>query len=914
MKLKETLQMPRTEFNMKGNLSNREPKWQEEWLEKDVYNQVMKKNEGRELFVLHDGPPYANGDLHLGHALNKILKDFIIRSKNANGYLAPMIHGWDTHGLPIENALLKKGKVKRNEISDLDFRIKCAEYALNQVENQKAQFATLGLLSDPNQKYVTLDKKFEEQQINVFADIVEKGLIYKGLKPVYWSPTSQSALAEAEIEYQDKVSPAIFVGMDLIDFEIENTQIVIWTTTPWTMPANMGVAVGEMFEYSVINMNDKNYIVASDLIESFIEDLEKKEFNTSGYKVVKTIVGKELEGIKIQHPLFADRITEVMIGHHVTVDSGTGCVHIAPGHGEDDFIIGKKYGIEVFSVVDAFGKMNENAREYQGMFYEDANKEIGQALEASGNLLALSFLKHSYPHDWRTKKPVMFRATAQWFCSITPVKEGILEEIKNIEYADHWAQVRLNNMIEGREEWCISRQRKWGVPIPIFYTEKEEPIMDVNLVRHVAKLFGEHGSDIWFAREAKDLLPEGYSHPDSPNGIFTKENDIMDVWFDSGSSHKYVVNELLNSKQADLYLEGSDQYRGWFNSSLITGFISNGYAPYKKLVSHGFTLDGKGNKMSKSLGNTIVPKQITSTQGADILRMWVASVDYSSDVPCSNELIMQVSEIYRRFRNTVKFMHGTVNDLDKKVAINDLEAVDKFILMRLSQVIEDAKNAYDQYEFKRVLDSINNYITVELSAFYMDFIKDITYVDAKDSLRRRQIQTVMDIHLDALIKIMMPIIPHTTYEAYELYTGDNVFLTDFPTIDITIDEEIMDTYTKFLAIRSDVNKAIENLRNDKVIGKSLEAKVVINPTEEVRSVLEKIDNLDLLCIVSVFEITTKEISGDNTDSGVISVSKYDGIECPRCRKYYGEDKMTAITLEEEHMLCPRCLEVVKSYV
>ncbi len=914
MKLKETLQMPVTDFAMKGNLANREPLWQKQWEENEVYKQVMEKNKGRELFVLHDGPPYANGDLHLGHALNKILKDIIVRSKNANGYLAPMIHGWDTHGLPIENALLKNKKIKRQELTDVEFRRLCRDYALDQVQNQKQQFSTLGLLADPEKHYVTLDPKFEAEQIKVFAEIVKKDLIYKGLKPVYWSPSSQSALAEAEIEYQEKTSPAIYVGMDLIDFDVEDSQIVIWTTTPWTIPANMGVAVGDNFEYSLVNFGTKNYLVASDLVEPFLADLAKKDVDTANHKIVKTYVGSELEGYKIKHPLFEDRITKVMIGHHVTVDSGTGCVHIAPGHGEDDFIIGKKYGLEVFSVVDAFGKMNDNSRDYQGVFYEDANKEIGERLASTGNLLALNFLKHSYPHDWRTKKPVLFRATAQWFCSITPVKAGILNEIENVEYADAWAKVRLHNMIEGREEWCISRQRKWGVPIPIFYTEKEEPIMDYDLILHIADLFKEHGSDIWFEKEAKDLLPKGYTHPDSPNGVFTKEQDIMDVWFDSGSSHAYVVNEMIGAKQADLYLEGSDQYRGWFNSSLITSYIARGHAPYKKLVSHGFTLDGKGNKMSKSLGNIIVPKQITQTQGADILRLWVASVDYSSDVPCSNELIMQISEVYRRYRNTIKFLLGTVSGFDNHVAVSELEDIDKYMLMRLSTITEEVKQAYEKFEFKKVLDLINNYIIVELSAFYMDFLKDVTYVDHKDSMRRRQILTVMDIHVDTLIKLMMPIIPHTTNEAYELYKGESVFLIDMPTIEIEQDLAILNRYNEFLTIRQDINKAIEILRNDKAIGKSLEAKVTIKPTAKALEVLNQIEDLDLLCIVSVFEVTDQDITGYESESGVILVEKYDGVECPRCRKYYEASEMESVMLEEEHTLCPRCLEVVKTYV
>nr|MBL0711645.1 isoleucine--tRNA ligase [Colwellia sp.] len=648
MNLKDTLLMPKTSFNMKASLAHNEPKFQTNWEETKVYQQVMEKNATKPLFILHDGPPYANGDLHAGHALNKILKDFIIRSKNMSGFKAPMIMGWDTHGLPIENALLKKGKVKINKLTTQEFRDECSKYAMDQVENQKNQFFELGLMAERDLFYVTLDKKYEAEQIRVFSKLVESNIIYKGLKPVYWSPTSQSALAEAEIEYQEKTSPAIYVAMDLVDdIRFEAVEIVIWTTTPWTIPANRGVAVGADFKYAVIDIDGRKLLVATDLIESVFNDIGGENF-----KIIQEYLGSELEGVNVRHP-FMDMTNTIMIGHHVTTESGTGCVHTAPGHGEDDFIIAKKYGIEVVSVVDAFGKMNENAGEFTGEFYENANKLIGEKLETCGKLLNLKFLKHSYPHDWRTKKPVIFRATAQWFASITPVKEALLNEIEAIDFQHDWGRVRLYNMIKGRDEWCISRQRKWGVPIPIFYAENEEPIMDHILIQHIANLFETHGSNIWFEKTAKELLPEGYTHSKSPNGIFTKEQDIMDVWFDSGSSHTAVTKRLLGQYQADLYFEGSDQYRGWFNSSIITGFIAEGKSPFKKLISHGFVLDGKGIKMSKSIGNVITPKQITSTKGADILRLWVASVDYQADVRVSDDIINQVSEIYRRFRNTL---------------------------------------------------------------------------------------------------------------------------------------------------------------------------------------------------------------------------------------------------------------------
>ncbi len=913
MKLKDTLLMPKTKFDMRAKLSTREPMFQKEWEEADVYRKVLAKNAGKPQFLLHDGPPYANGDLHAGHALNKILKDFIIRYKNMNGFYAPMIMGWDTHGLPIESALLKKGKVKRDRLSVNEFRDACKDYALKQVANQKEQFFTLGLMAHKDDFYVTLDQEYEAEQIRVFGKMVEAGLIFKGLKPVYWSPTSQSALAEAEIEYQDKVSPAIYVGMDMIEDErFENTQVVIWTTTPWTIPANLGVAIGADFMYSQIAVNDKRYLVASELVEDFTTSLEFTD-----YEVINEYQGRELENIKIQHPLFAERQTIMMLADHVTVDSGTGCVHTAPGHGEDDFIVGKKYGLDVISVVNAYGKMNDAAGKYAGMFYEDANKAIGEDLEASGHLLKLSFIKHSYPHDWRTKKPVMFRATPQWFAHIDPVKSELLTAINDADWINEWGRVRLYNMIEGRNEWCISRQRKWGVPIPIFYTENEEPIFDKTLIEHVANLFKEHGSNIWFEKTAVELLPEGYTHPDSPNGLFTKEEDIMDVWFDSGTSHSAVSKNRLDQYQADLYLEGSDQYRGWFNSSLITGYIAEKQAPYKAVLSHGFVLDGKGNKMSKSLGNTIVPKEITGTKGADILRLWVASSDYQNDVRISEEILTQVSEIYRRIRNTTRFMIGNLNDFDAKenlIGYNELPEIDKYMLIRLDQITNDVQKAFDNYEFKRVVDIINNYITLELSSFYMDFIKDIIYIETKDNARRRQVQSVLYYHLDSLLKMLSPILPHTTYEAYTYISSENVFMQEFPTVMNYQDDAIETKFAKFMEIRQEVNKAIELKRNEKVIGKSLEAKITLNLNAEYQEVLTTIEDLDILFIVSKVEITNNDIVGYEAEFGTIAVEKYDHVECPRCRKYYEEIEFNQVTLgDEEYNLCAKCQKIVETY-
>ncbi len=624
MNYKDTLLMPETEFQMRGNLPENEKLQREKWEEMDIYNKVKEKNKGRKPFVLHDGPPYANGDIHLGHAMNKILKDFINRYKMMSGYDITYIPGWDTHGLPIEQAVTNSG-VDRKSMSKAEFRSLCEKYAYEQIEKQMAGFKLLNVVADWEHPYITLQKEIEARQIEVFAEMAKKGLIFKGLKPVYWSPSSESALAEAEIEYKDRKDPSIFVAFPVVEGNDKvkvGENLVIWTTTPWTLPGNLGIAVGEQFDYAKVDVNGKIYIVANDLVDSLAS-----EFGWENYKVLEVISGTSFDGVKYKH-IFMDRVSPVVIGFHVTLDAGTGLVHIAPGYGADDFVIGKQFDLGLINGVNDQGILTEESGEFAGLFFEDANKAVVQKLEDLGVLLKLKFITHSYPHDWRTKKPIIFRATPQWFCSIEPIKEQILNELdNNVKFHTPWGKKRLYNMIKDRGDWCISRQRVWGVPIPIFYNEDGSEILDYDVMMHISKLFREYGSNVWFEREAKDLLPEGYTNPASPNGKFTKEEDIMDVWFDSGSTHTGVLIERGLDYPADMYLEGSDQYRGWFNSSLITGVAVYGKAPYKELVSHGFTMDEKGNKMSKSLGNTILPKDVIRLHGTDILRWWVASVE-----------------------------------------------------------------------------------------------------------------------------------------------------------------------------------------------------------------------------------------------------------------------------------------------
>ena len=607
MEYKDTLLMPKTEFPMRGGLPNREPAMQEKWNEMKLYEKVLDRTKGRPSFILHDGPPYANGDLHMGHALNKVLKDMIVRHKSMTGYYAPYVPGWDTHGLPIEQALANKG-VNRKEMTVAEFRNLCETYAYEQIDRQRSQFKRLGVRGDWENPYITLKPAYESRQIEVFGEMARKGYIYKGLKPVYWSPSSESALAEAEIEYQDKKSPSIYVNFEVTDGKgivAEGTKIIIWTTTPWTIPANLGISVNPEFDYVIVEVASTRYLVAKALLENVATTLE-----WDSYEIVQTLKGEQMDRMVAKHPLY-NRDSLVMLGDHVTDEGGTGCVHTAPGHGEEDFQVGKAYGLEVLSPIDDRGVLTAEAPGFEGLFYDKANKVITEALDAAGALEKLTFFTHSAPHDWRTKKPVIFRATAQWFASIEAFRDELLQAIKDTSFTPAWGETRLFNMVRDRGDWCISRQRVWGVPIPVFYAENGEPILNEETIAHISKLFREHGSTVWFEREAKDLLPEGFTHEGSPNGGFSKETDIMDVWFDSGSSHQAVLDERDDLVYpADLYLEGSDQYRGWFNSSLTTSVAINGHAPYKGVLSHGFTLDGEGRKMSKSIGNVIDPAKV----------------------------------------------------------------------------------------------------------------------------------------------------------------------------------------------------------------------------------------------------------------------------------------------------------------
>ena len=891
---KDTLFMGKTSFEMRGNLGNKEPLIEKEWDELDLYNLRLEENKGKREYTLHDGPPYANGEIHLGHALNKILKDFIVRYKNMNGFYSAYIPGWDTHGLPIELAITKKG-VNRKTVSIAEFRDHCEKYAYEQVAKQMKGFKRLGVLADYENPYITLQHDFERDQVKVFAAMVKKGLIYKGLKPVYWSPSSESALAEAEIEYHDKEDSSIYFSLPIVNNkELEGTKFLVWTTTPWTLPANLAVCAGPLIEYCLAETSKGKFIFGLELKDKLTELLELGEV-----KVLKIMKGSELEGLEYKHPLY-DRVSPCILGDYVSTSDGSGLVHIAPGHGEDDYQVGKQYNLDILCPVDNHGYMTSEAGKYEGMFYADCNEEVMKDMEASGNLLKVIKIVHSYPHDWRTKKPVIFRATPQWFASIDKIKDELLENIKNVTWYPKWGDVRMSNMIKDRHDWCISRQRAWGVPIPIFYCEDGTPVLDDVVLQHIADLFGKFGSNVWFTREAKDLLPEGYTNSHSPNGVFTKEKDIMDVWFDSGSSYMTLMRRGLKFP-ADLYLEGSDQYRGWFNSSLITSVSMNGVAPYKTVVTHGFTLDGEGRKMSKSLGNTVDPNKVCNENGADILRLWVASVDYQSDMPMSKELLKQVSESYRKIRNTVRFMLANTSDFDPKDSLefNELCNVDKYMFIKLQRFIKDVKDAYDTFRFGDVYRLVNSYINNTLSSFYLDFTKDILYIlDPKDKVRL-SCQTVFYQILLSLLQLLTPIIPHTTSEAYKAMTGEkklDIYLTNIPTPQVDLDNKLEAKFDKFMLIRQDILKALEEARSNKIIGKSFNAKLTLECDKETLELLNGLDsNLAQLLIVSQLEL--KE-----ADSFKCLVEEAKGHVCERC--------WTVVESVDEDGLCPRCRKIV----
>ncbi len=923
MKLKETLNLGKTAFPMRAGLPTKEPVWQKEWEDAKLYQRRQELNEGKPHFTLHDGPPYANGNIHVGHAMNKISKDIIVRSKSMSGFYAPYIPGWDTHGLPIEQVLAKQG-VKRKEMDLVEYLKLCREYALSQVDKQREDFKRLGVSGDWDHPYVTLTPDYEAAQIRVFGEMANKGYIYRGAKPVYWSWSSESALAEAEIEYHDLVSTSLYYankvkdGKGILDTD---TYIVVWTTTPFTVTASRGLTVGAEFDYVVVKPagSDRKYVVASELLPSLSE-----KFGWENAEVLATYQGKELNHIVTEHPWDPEVDELVILGEHVTLDSGTGIVHTAPGFGEDDYNVGIANGLEVAVTVNERGIMMENAGpDFAGQFYD---KVVPTVIEKLGDLLlAQEEISHSYPFDWRTKKPIIWRAVPQWFASVSKFRQDILDEIEKVKFHSEWGKVRLYNMIRDRGDWVISRQRAWGVPLPIFYAEDGTPIMTAETIEHVAQLFEEHGSIIWWQREAKDLLPEGFTHPGSPNGEFTKETDIMDVWFDSGSSwNGVVVNRPELKYPADLYLEGSDQYRGWFMSSLMLSTATDSKAPYKQVLTHGFTVDGQGRKMSKSIGNIVTPQEVMDKFGGDILRLWVASTDYTGEMTVSDEILKRAADSYRRIRNTARFLLANLNGFDPQrdaVKPEEMISLDRWAVACALDAQKEIKDAYDNYQFHTVVQRLMRFCSVEMGSFYLDIIKDRQYTTKADSLARRSCQTALWHIAEALVRWMAPILSFTADEIWGYLPqtatprAEFVFTEEFyeGLFGLGENEKLDDAYwQQLIKVRSEVNRVLEIARNDKVIGGGLEAEVTVYANDEYRALLEQLGNeLRFVLITSKAEVKPladkpADVATGELEGIAISVARSNGEKCPRCWHY--SDK---IGVNPEHpTLCPRCVENV----
>ncbi|MBC9783295.1 isoleucine--tRNA ligase [Heliobacterium chlorum] len=916
----KTLNLPQTEFPMRANLPKREPDIQKFWEEIDLYEAVAKANAGKPKFILHDGPPYANGDIHLGHTLNKVLKDFIVKFHSMDGYDAPYIPGWDTHGLPIEQQAIKALGLNRHAVSTVEFRRRCHDYAMKYVGIQREEFKRLGVRGDWDHPYLTLQPEFEAAQIGVFGEMAKKGYIYKGLKPVYWCASCETALAEAEVEYGDKESPSIYVKFPVLDakglFPVEDAYVVIWTTTPWTLPANVAITVHPEFAYVLVQFGDDKLVVAKELLARFMADS-----GLEGGQILQEFEGRDLEKSICRHP-FVDRDSLVILGDHVTLEQGTGCVHTAPGHGVEDFQVGKVYNLPVISPVDFRGKFTAEGGIFAGMSTTQANPAVVEELKNRGLLIKADKIKHQYPHCWRCKHPILFRATEQWFASIDGFRKEALDAIDQVRWIPAWGRDRIHNMVADRGDWCISRQRTWGVPIPIFYcADCGETIINDETICHIQGLFKEHGSDVWFAKEADELVPPGLSCGKCGHQHFRKETDIMDVWFDSGSSHQAVLETRENLHfPADLYLEGSDQHRGWFNSSLSTAVATKGTAPYKAVLTHGFLVDEQGRKMSKSLGNGVDPLAVIKDMGADILRLWVASVDYRNDVAVSPNILRQIADGYRKIRNTFRYFLGNIADFDPKadtVPFEQMTELDRWAMMALHKLIQRVTTACRNYEFHVVYHAIHNFCAVDMSALYLDIIKDRLYASPAKSPERRSAQTVLYRTADALVRMLAPFISFTAEEVWGYLPGakeqsNTVQTAGWPQFDSKfIDDALAEKMDRMLEIRTRVSKALENARQSKVIGHSLEAKVTLYVDEELQAFLSK-EDLATFFIVSVVQLISLkdapvEAFRDAELPGVaVTVEKAPGQKCERCWNYSEQ-----VGQSEDHpTVCPRCAAAI----
>ena len=923
----KSLNLPATEFAMRANLPQREPAMLSAWENDELYQTLMEKNADKPTFILHDGPPYANGDIHIGHALNKILKDFIVRYRNMSGFRSPYVPGWDCHGLPAESAIIKQHKLDHRNMSVSEFRNKCKDFVLSYVDIQREGFKRLGVVGDWDRPYLTLAPEFEARQIEVFGEMAKKGYIYKGLKPVYWCAHDETALAEAEIEYNDDPCDSIYVkfavdtdpngALKSIEGLPAKVYFVIWTTTTWTLPGNLGICLNADFEYDLVKVGDEAYVIAKELLPEVA-----KAVNLPEHEILGTVKGSELEGMTARHP-FLDRPSYVICGEHVTLDGGTGCVHTAPGFGAEDFDIWNKYKDlpKLIVPVDGKGRLTDEAGEkYSGLTTAEANVAILADLKESGALLGVVRILHQYPHCWRCKNPIIYRATEQWFASVKELTEQAVKACDEIEWIPAWGKDRMVAMIRERNDWCISRQRKWGVPIPILYCDGcGKYVVNEHTISKISALFREKGSNAWYDMYASEIVP-GLKCEECGGMNFSKEKDIMDVWFDSGSSHAGVLDERDDlTSPADIYLEGGDQYRGWFQSSMLTSIAAKGVAPFKRIITHGWTVDGEGKAMHKSLGNAVSPKEVIDTYGADILRLWVASVEYTVDARISKDILKQLSEVYRKIRNTARILMGNLgsaeNDFDPARDMVDeskLPDIDKWALARLNKLTKTVNEAYASYRFHDAYHAVSNFCTIEMSKMYIDIAKDRTYASAKDGFGRRCAQTVMYKILSALTRLISPILVFTSDEIWksmahtEADDARNVLLNDMPVYDASepfAAEEAR--YEKLFELRDAVLSALEVARAGKLIGKSLEAKVVITAEGETYEFLSGFDRDELsdVFIVSGTEVREGAVAADEVIT--VSVSEADGEKCARCWKH----SSSATEVDGEY-ICPRCKQIL----
>ena len=915
----KTLNLPKTDFPMRANLPEREPEIEKEVFEDDLYEKMLKKNEGHESFVLHDGPPYANGEIHIGHALNKILKDTIVRYKNLKGYYTPYVPGFDTHGMPTEKRAIEKLGLDRSKIPVSQFRDTCLDFARYYKDRQIEGFKRVGVLGDWKDPYITYDPKCEARQLGVFYDMYANGYLYRGLKPVYWCTDCESALAEAEIEYKDVDTTSIFVKFPVEDskglFDKENTYFVIWTTTPWTLPGNVGITIGGEFEYSIVKTNQGKLIIATALVDNVM-----KEAGIEEYETIKTLSGEELEGVLCKHP-FLDRTSRVVLGSDDTIvvelGTGTGAVHTAPGYGKEDYLCGLKNGLEIVVTVDGKGYQTEGAGIFAGLKYDESNDKIIEWLEENKFLLKKQKINHSYPHCWRCKNPIIFRATEQWFCSVDKFKDEAIKAAETVKWIPSWGADRISNMIKERADWCISRQRTWGVPLPIYYCKEcGKEYITKESIEKLKTIFKEKGSNAWWDLTAEELMLEGAKCKECGCTEFVKEKDIMDVWFDSGSTHQSVLVERGLPYPADLYLEGADQYRGWFQSSLLTSVAINGIAPYKQVLTHGWTIDKEGKKMSKSLGNGISPQDVIKEYGADILRLWVLSSDYQSDVSLSKDILKQITEVYRKMRNTARYILGNTSDFDPDkdmVSYNELQEIDKYALLKLNDLVRKCTESYDKYDFHEAYQAINVFCVTDMSSFYLDIIKDRLYTAKANSKERRAAQTTMYIILDSLVRMLATLTSFTAEEIWKYMNKsknekvESVMLTTYPEVNSQYEnEELRAKWEKIVKIKEIVSKKLEEARAEKIIGHSLNAKVTLFAEGDLyKFIKENKELLQTVFIISNLEVEENQRS--NEEKLGVKIEQAEGEKCERCWMYsttVGEDK-------ENPTICHRCSEALK---